>query len=129
VNERIDIQLPGTARAPQSARQFLRAALRDWALDGFGYVTELLADELVSNSVRHVGGPIGLAAIRMPRAIRVEVRDESAVLPVVVRAGPDDPRGRGLQIVDGLAHRWGIEPDGAGKTVWFELDVPGRKTP
>ena len=129
MDERINIELPGTVRAPQSARKFVRAALQDWALDGFGYVIELLTDELVSNSVRHVGSPIGLRAVRLPTAIRVEVSDESAELPVVLHAGPDESRGRGLQIVDGLAHRWGAEPAGTGKTVWFELDVNAPTTP
>jgi hypothetical protein len=31
--------------------------------------------------------------------------------------------GRGLQLVDELASRWGIERDTDHKTVWFELDA------
>ncbi|MDY0810292.1 ATP-binding protein [Kitasatospora purpeofusca] len=30
--------------------------------------------------------------------------------------------GRGLQLVQGLTHRWGAEPQKRGKLVWFELD-------
>ncbi|MGW2251505.1 ATP-binding protein [Kitasatospora sp. NPDC001660] len=30
--------------------------------------------------------------------------------------------GRGLQLVDGLTRRWGVDPQKLGKAVWFELD-------
>ena len=32
--------------------------------------------------------------------------------------------GRGLQLVDELASRWGVDLDTDRKTVWFELDTP-----
>ena len=36
--------------------------------------------------------------------------------------GPDEPSGRGLQIVDMLSDSWGVEPeDPSGKTVWFTM--------
>jgi hypothetical protein len=41
--------------------------------------------------------------------------------------GPNDPSGRGLQIVDMLSDEWGIEPEvPAGKTVWFSLTFDPR---
>ncbi|MFF2144146.1 hypothetical protein [Kitasatospora sp. NPDC058190] len=30
--------------------------------------------------------------------------------------------GRGLQLVEGLTHRWGVDLQERGKLVWFELD-------
>jgi hypothetical protein len=33
-------------------------------------------------------------------------------------------RGRGLQVVRALASRWGVREDPAGRTIWFELDLP-----
>jgi anti-sigma regulatory factor (Ser/Thr protein kinase) len=109
--------------APADARAFLRAALQTWSRDGYGAVTELLTDELVSNVVRHVGEPMTLQAICHPGWIRVEVSDPSSDLPIPRRVGPEAQRGRGLQLVDNLADRWGVEPTGTGKTVWFEIDV------
>lgn len=31
--------------------------------------------------------------------------------------------GRGLLLVSAVSDRWGVDPDGEGKTVWFELDL------
>jgi hypothetical protein len=53
--------------------------------------------------------------------VRVEVRDAAAGPP---RLQPHDPlriRGRGLQLVDALATRWGWTGDPPGKVVWAEV--------
>ena len=34
-----------------------------------------------------------------------------------------EPGGRGLQLVDTLADRWGWAENDGGKVVWFELDA------
>ncbi|MGW7191064.1 ATP-binding protein, partial [Streptomyces sp. NPDC054838] len=34
----------------------------------------------------------------------------------------DDTGGRGLELVDGLADRWGWQREGAGKRIWCEID-------
>jgi hypothetical protein len=54
-------------------------------------------------------------------AVRIEVRDHSAQLPK--RRSPDvsSESGRGLHLVEELALAWGVEPEAAGKTVWFEV--------
>jgi anti-sigma regulatory factor (Ser/Thr protein kinase) len=109
--------------AASEARAFLRTALRTWALDGLGEITELLASELVTNALVHGEGPITLS-VDAHDAIRVEVTDQSATEPVVLSATEVLEHGRGIFIVDRLATRWGCEPtDTGGKTVWFELDV------
>ena len=65
---------------------------------------------------------VGLAGDRM----RVGVADSSHRRPQLVQVGNRDTSGRGLHLVEAMADRWGVEPDGRGlgKTVWFELDVP-----
>ncbi|MDQ1429739.1 MAG: hypothetical protein QOF40_341 [Actinomycetota bacterium] len=119
----VAIQLASGAQSPQAARAFLRDTLHTWELDGFGAVTELLADELVCNVVRHVGEPMQLRAVRRPSSIRIEVDDPSTEPPVLQNPSPLDERGRGILLVQSLATSWGVDVRGTGKTVWFEIDV------
>jgi hypothetical protein len=43
---------------------------------------------------------------------------------VAAGGGPLDEAGRGVPVMDALADRWGTAPQGEGKVVWFELDLP-----
>ncbi len=91
----------------------------------------LLISELVTNAVVHTGCP---AVLRMlfPEVeacdtgangtVRVEVADASAKPPAPRHAQGDETGGRGLELVDGLADRWGWEREGAGKHIWCEVD-------
>lgn len=85
----------------------------------------LLISELVTNAVVHTGCP---AVLRMlfpaaPAApVRVEVADASVLPPAPRHANRDETGGRGLELVDGLADRWGWHPEGAGKQIWCEVD-------
>ncbi|MFE5792185.1 ATP-binding protein [Streptomyces sp. NPDC056503] len=94
----------------------------------------LLISELVTNAVVHTGCP---AVLRMLFAaeggVRVEVADSSDRPPRPRHAAGEDTNGRGLELVDGLADRWGWQPEGAGKSIWCEVDrtpeaaaVPGE---
>ncbi|MEW2575644.1 ATP-binding protein [Streptomyces syringium] len=95
----------------------------------------LLISELVTNAVVHTGCPAVLrmlfpgaggsaeaAAGVCPGTVRVEVADISARPPRRRCAEGDDTGGRGLELVDGLADRWGWQPEGAGKRIWCEVD-------
>ena len=55
--------------------------------------------------------------------LRVEVTDSSPALPQLGHFSPDQTGGRGLQIVQQLAVKWGARalPRRVGKTVWFDL--------
>jgi hypothetical protein len=102
---------------------FLRESLATQELDGLGHVTELLADELVANVVRHVGSEAVVRLTRTASGIRVEVDDASTAEPVVQHPDIAQQSGRGMLMVDGCANRWGVLPRGDGKTVWFEIDA------
>ncbi|MEU4151666.1 ATP-binding protein [Streptomyces sp. NPDC026659] len=54
--------------------------------------------------------------------VRLEVADASSRAPVPRCAGDDATGGRGLALVDCLADRWGWQAEGAGKSIWCELD-------
>ncbi|WP_414168772.1 ATP-binding protein [Streptoverticillium reticulum] len=98
----------------------------------------LLISELVTNAVVHTGCP---AVLRMlfpgagasmeaapggcPGTVRVEVADNSTRPPRQRCARGDDTGGRGLELVDGLADRWGWQPEGTGKRIWCEVDRRG----
>ncbi|MFI5526830.1 ATP-binding protein [Streptomyces platensis] len=87
----------------------------------------LLISELVTNAVVHTGTA---ARLRMcfsgsgavVGTVRVEVLDASARPPRQRHADGDDTNGRGLELVDGLADRWGWQQEGAGKRIWCEVD-------
>ncbi|MGW5325763.1 ATP-binding protein [Streptomyces sp. NPDC004014] len=116
---------PGVVR---SARSAVRGQLRGWDLDCVADLAALLVSELVTNSLRHATGPIGVRLVRPARngdALLVEVSDPLPDPPRERVARPEDESGRGLQLVAGAARRWGTRPGGGGKTVWFELAVPG----
>lgn len=107
---------------------------RRWLRDALEFNTEfnvqvacLLLTELVTNAVLHARTPMTVRAIDSGDVLRVEVIDTGG--DGVRRpdgagvALDDDESGRGLQIVEMLADRWGLSStrDGAGTTAWFEL--------
>jgi anti-sigma regulatory factor (Ser/Thr protein kinase) len=61
------------------------------------------------------------------RRLHVEVSDDGGPARLRRRVHHLHPEsGRGLQLVQDLASRWGVREDPAGRTIWFELDLPGR---
>ena len=114
--------------AVRAARTAVRGRLRDWNLDSVADITALLVSELVTNALRHATGPIGVRLVRptgLVDVLLVEVSDPLPDLPRERVADPEDESGRGLQLVAHSSRRWGTRPGEAGKTVWFELAVPG----
>jgi anti-sigma regulatory factor (Ser/Thr protein kinase) len=118
-----EIRVAADKMAGTATREFLREALATHNLDGYGEVTELLATELVTNVVDHVGCDIVVRLHASPGAIRVEVDDTSTGAPAVREKDPTTERGNGMLLVDGLATRWGVDEHPTSKTVWFELDT------
>jgi anti-sigma regulatory factor (Ser/Thr protein kinase) len=89
----------------------------------------LVAHELVMNGVEHGGSAVRLTTAVHAGAVVLEVHDGCAVPPRLQPVDATAPRGRGLQMVAGLAARWGWFPDGAGKTVWAEVPLNGHLGP
>jgi anti-sigma regulatory factor (Ser/Thr protein kinase) len=120
---------PAAPDAVRTARSLVRRTLDAWRLDSVGDIAALLVSELVTNALRHATGPIGVRVVRdpagAPGVLLVEVSDPLPDPPRERAARPDDEDGRGLQLVASAARRWGTRPGEAGKTVWFELALPG----
>ncbi|MFG3050395.1 SpoIIE family protein phosphatase [Kitasatospora sp. NPDC048239] len=108
---------------PGRARRLAAHTLRRWGLEELSEATELMVSELVTNAVQHATRPVTLSLVRTTR-LRCEVGDDSPLLPRPQRTGPEDERGRGLQIVARCAERWGSTRLGSGKVVWFEQRLP-----
>lgn len=118
----VTLRLAATADAPARARQSLVDACHQLPEQLLGDA-ELLTSELVSNSVKHAGGPVIVAIECDGNTLSVEVRDPSPSLPVVRDPDEDSIGGRGMRLVAAIAKSWGCRrsADGTGKSVWFAL--------
>ena len=116
------VRLNGDVSSAADARHFLVATLTDWNFDRHLEVATLLASELVTNAVLHTQSDHVEISLRLvDERLRVEVADQSAVLPTRLGGGPLAASGRGLTLVDALASGWGVDVGTGGKTIWFEI--------
>ncbi|MFC9324348.1 SpoIIE family protein phosphatase [Kitasatospora sp. NPDC057015] len=118
------LPLGGDHAMVRHARRFTRRTLAAWDLAPLGDLTELLTSELITNALLHAGAPTQLRIFRN-RYLTVEVADRDVREPRPRRAAEGDEGGRGMHLVDELAHRWGSRSTGRGKVVWFEVELPG----
>jgi anti-sigma regulatory factor (Ser/Thr protein kinase)/anti-anti-sigma regulatory factor len=101
------------------ARAVIAEACGRWGVTGITDVAELLATELASNAVRHVGGVIETSVTLRLRHLHISVRDNGTDPP---RLGRND--GRGLMVIDALTVAWGTTALRDGKVVWATLRLP-----
>jgi anti-sigma regulatory factor (Ser/Thr protein kinase) len=118
------LELPPDHTAAARARQFVAATLRTWGLEALVADAELLVSELVTNAVLHARSPARVNVEDAGTVVRVAVCDDSSAPPRVRDYGPNAVTGRGMFLVDRIARRWGVDVDGRGKCVWFEVDAP-----
>jgi len=122
-----DWTLPREPRSVGRAREFARDQLLHWDMEALVDTTELLVSELVTNALRYGEGEIRLRLL-LDRTLVCEVWDSGLVQPRRRRARDTDEGGRGLQLVGLLSAAWGSRRTPRGKTVWFELPLPGGET-
>ncbi|MFW6693888.1 ATP-binding protein [Streptomyces sp. MAR4 CNX-425] len=91
----------------------------------------LICSELATNGLpvlQHARTPGRLFMVRLTlrgRDCLVEVSDATRIPPRKLAAGPDDERGRGLQLVAELAECVGHHDRAPlGKTVWARVSLP-----
>ncbi|MFD6023207.1 SpoIIE family protein phosphatase [Streptomyces griseoluteus] len=123
-----DWTLPREPRSVGRAREYARTQLLNWDLEPLVDTTELLVSELVTNALRYGEGEIRLRLL-LDRTLVCEVWDAGLVQPRRRRARDTDEGGRGLQLVGLLSAAWGSRRTPRGKTVWFELPLPGADSP
>jgi PAS domain S-box-containing protein len=119
-----DWTLPREPRSVGRAREYARGRLLSWDLEPLVDTAELLVSELVTNALRYGEGEIRLRLL-LDRTLVCEVWDAGLVQPRRRRARDTDEGGRGLQLVGLLSAAWGSRRTPRGKTVWFELPLPG----
>ena len=86
----------------------------------------LVVSELLSNAIRHArplpGANVQVAWALGDDAIEVAVSDGGAgTIPARTHASVSALGGRGLDIVEYVARRWGVRSDDSGQTVWAVL--------
>ncbi len=108
------------------ARRFLRHTMDRWRIDDeITHTAMLCLSELVTNAVVHTHSGCSVRVLLEDRILTATVRDRGTPDTESVDQ-LDDPlrvHGRGLQLLDVLATRWGSELDTVGTTVWFVLET------
>ena len=122
---RESVTVAGRAERARVAREFVGGVLGPG--HPCGDVAVLLVSELFGNSVRHSrscapGETVTVAIAAGDGVVRVEVNDRSGPgVPALGSADRDAEGGRGLQLVERLAARWGWRRRGGRTVTWFEL--------
>jgi anti-sigma regulatory factor (Ser/Thr protein kinase) len=127
------VTLAPTPASALAARQAVEQLLGP--AGGPGSFVALVASELVTNAVLHARTAVGfsIAVAEDRHSAVVEVHDELPPGRQQLRPRRQDGlgwsiRGRGLALVSQLSTKWGVRPEGEGKTVWALVplnDEPG----
>ncbi|MDT3399012.1 ATP-binding protein [Streptomyces sp. B1866] len=120
---------PCHSTSVKAARDFVADALTGW---GYGDLLEevsLCVSEIATNALVHGAPPSRTFAVRLEaRAdlVRIEVHDDSELLPVPCSTDHCRENGRGLLLVNELADGWGIDKQPVGKAVWLAFKSSGQ---
>ncbi|HET7312378.1 MAG TPA: PAS domain S-box protein [Mycobacteriales bacterium] len=116
------LTLPPAPDSARQARRFVAEVLTDAREDELLDVATLLTSELVTNGIVHAHTELRVVVDVTERFVRVEVADGNPSLPARRDYDESAMTGRGMEMVELLAHEFGAEPiDGDGKRVWFRL--------
>ncbi|HKS47909.1 MAG TPA: ATP-binding protein [Amycolatopsis sp.] len=107
-----------TPEAARQARRIVSATCTDWRITTLEPDAEIVASELVENTLQHTDSPPRLRLVLHDGALTVAVSDSGAGPP----AG-EHWRGLGMRLVAGVAEAWGCTTARAGKTVWAVLST------
>jgi len=108
-------------------RLHTRQVLWEWQLEHLANDAEILASELLSNAIKASSSPAeaGLIALRLladAERLIIEAWDQNPNDPRSRPADSESESGRGLLVIEAIAHRWGCRRVSASvKVVWVEL--------
>ncbi|MFJ9695133.1 ATP-binding protein [Kitasatospora sp. NPDC101183] len=121
---------PAEVTAVPLARRIVQSELGEW---GWNLEDERVRDvllvftELTTNAIRHASGPGDVVRMQIDEignCCRIEVFDSRPDLPLLeVQAACDDEHGRGLLLVQGLAHAMGEVVTVTSKKVWASVQL------
>jgi anti-sigma regulatory factor (Ser/Thr protein kinase) len=121
------LDLGAVLTAPGCARAWTREILWEWGAAELAESAELVASELVTNSVNAGGGGIRLVLTLGRGEMAVLVRDGHPGASLAGQPGADDESGRGLLIVEALSDRCGWYPlqgPQHAKVTWAVISAP-----
>lgn len=118
--------LPHDLSMVGKTRGMVRETLDSWALPVAADDVILAVSELLANAIVHGEPPIRLALSAQARELLVQVTDHGTERPRHLDLGIEAVHGRGLTIVDTLAHVSGTttHPGHPGKTIWARWILP-----
>jgi anti-sigma regulatory factor (Ser/Thr protein kinase) len=119
--------------AVAAARRLISAALTAWGEHHLLGDAALIISELATNAIIHGNSAFRAGIQRVGNIVRIAVEDLGAGLPQSPTLSGEAISGRGVAIVEELAHRWGFDRLSEGKVLWAELrtahDPAHRPTP
>jgi serine phosphatase RsbU (regulator of sigma subunit) len=125
----VSLELDDEPSAVRAGRRFVRAQLLTrGAVDVVDDATVVTA-ELLANARQHGAAPVSVFVSGAAGRVRVGVRDASTRTPISPNRSTSNMTGRGIQLVEALSSRWGVQIDEHGKVVWAEFGAADRDAP
>lgn len=108
-------------------RRRILQQLRQWHYDvseECADIVLLLSSELLTNGIQHSNDDLLTVVMRgCEDEVFFAVIDGSSKQPRLQQVGPRAEGGRGLALVEALAHSWGTQATPGGKAVWMILKI------
>ncbi|MFE5256818.1 ATP-binding protein [Streptomyces coelicoflavus] len=122
----ISFTVEATGTAVHRARHRVSTALSWWGgpvEEELRFSVELVTSELLTNGLRHAGGPMTVELTLVHDMVVVAVLDDSRELPRPRRTEAEEECGRGLALIEDLSLMRGAETTSRGKRCWAVLPL------
>jgi anti-sigma regulatory factor (Ser/Thr protein kinase) len=123
------VVLPCAAASVAEGRRFVSALLYELGLDAQRHEAVLLTSELLTNSILHGQGEPRLDVRWEYPEVEIAVTDRGTWAPRRSALDLAATSGRGLQLLERVAERYGTRSSASGTTIWFTLRAPDREVP